>query len=301
MSRQRVADYISYLTVERGLAENSLVAYTSDLDHFVAHCRNRELELPDLTETDVLQYLRQLVEFGLETTTIARKAAALRGFFNYLEQEDVLQDNPTSFLTTPSHTQKLPNILSAAQVEDLLGLCRTEKPSGLRDRAMLEMCYGAGLRVSELLGLNMGDIDEMGYVRCLGKGNKERLIPVGRHAQAAVLAYLQGGRHHFMKPKRLHERALFLSVRGSRMTRQGFWKLLKQYGMQLNLSFPLTPHTLRHSFATHLLTGGADLRSVQEMLGHADISTTQIYTHLNKDHLRSIYRQAHPRSEMEDS
>ncbi len=300
MNPEHVGDYINYLTVERGLAENSLLAYGRDLNHFAHHCQESGLELADVSETDILQYLRHLVADGRETATIARRAASLRGFFGYLEREELVEENPTAFLTTPTRSQKLPNVLSLEQVEQLLESCRTEKPTGLRDRALLEMGYGTGLRVSELLNLNMGDIDDMGYVRCLGKGSKERLVPVGRHAQKAVLQYVHQGRPRLVRPQRSHERALFLSVRGSRLTRQGFWKLLKQYGMQMHLAFPLTPHTLRHSFATHLLTGGADLRSVQEMLGHADISTTQIYTHLNKDHLRSIYRQAHPRSELED-
>ncbi len=298
MNREPVFDYVNYLTVEKGLAQNSLEGYRRDLQQFLDFLERQGTGLKHICESDLLQFLHHMREQGQKPATIARKTTAIRGFGQYLEDQGILDENPAAFLDVPKKGAHLPDVLTIGQIEQLLSLCNTAKPTGHRDRAMIELLYGSGMRVSELLQLDLGDVDAFGYVRCIGKGNKERIIPVGRHALTAVDRYLSQGRQRLVKNVR--EQALFLSVRGTRMTRQGFWKLLKQYGQHLGLTQSLKPHTLRHSFATHLLNGGADLRSVQEMLGHKDIATTQIYTHLTKKHLRDVYQKTHPRWELED-
>ena len=281
------------------MAGNTLEAYQRDLRDFLIFCKDARLTTVDVDETDVIHFLRSLSDQHLKPNSIARKTASLRGFFQYLNQQGVTTDDPMAFLRAPLTQQHLPQVLSVAQIEHLLSLCPKDKPTGLRDVAMIEMGYGAGLRVSELLQMNLGDLDDLGFVRSMGKGAKERLVPVGSAAQRAVHSYLHRGRPALLRKGQPLEPAMFLSVRGSRITRQAFWKILKEYGRRMGLGFPLTPHVLRHSFATHLLTGGADLRSVQELLGHADISTTQIYTHLDHEHVRSTYRSAHPRAKRE--
>lgn len=222
--------------------------------------------------------------------------ASVRAFHQFLLREKAADHDPTVHIESPQLERKLPKVLSLEEVETLLNAPRLDNHFGLRDKAMLELLYATGIRVSELIGLNVGDVHlSMGFVRCIGKGNKERIIPLGRTAAKAIDSYLNNGRKKFMS-KKSSEEALFLNHHGKRLTRQGFWKILKRLTKEAGIEKELTPHTLRHSFATHLLENGADLRAVQEMLGHADISTTQIYTHVTKTRLKDVYSQFHPRA-----
>lgn len=299
MSLGRILDeYYAFLRIERGLSANTVQAYSSDLRQFHQFLLREELVLQEVEPTDVMRYVKALEEESITARSRARKVSALRSFFDYLVAEQVVQHNPCAYLSAPKLPQNLPQILSEQEVIALLDAPRLDKPSGYRDRAMLEVLYGCGLRVSELVGLNVGDIDELGFVRCLGKGNKERIIPLGTHALQATTDYLRYARERLVTNHR--ERALFVNARGSRLTRQGFWKILKGWAKEAGIKKDPSPHMLRHSFATHLLRHGADLRSVQEMLGHADLTTTQIYTHLDKGHLRDVYNKTHPRAVKED-
>lgn len=299
MSPGRVFDeYYSFLRIEKGLSANTVQAYSNDLRQFQRFLGNEKLALQEVTATDVTRYVKALEEQSIAARSRARKVSALRSFFDYLVEEQVVQDNPCAYLAAPKLALNLPQILSEQEVVALLDAPRLDKPSGYRDRAMLEVLYGCGLRVSELVGLDVGDIDELGFVRCLGKGNKERIIPLGSHALQATSDYMRYARGRLGTNHR--ERALFVNTRGSRLTRQGFWKILKGWAKVAGIKKDISPHMLRHSFATHLLRHGADLRSVQEMLGHADLTTTQIYTHLDKGHLRDVYKKTHPRAVKED-
>lgn len=295
MNWQRtLAEYAAFLQVEKGLAKNTVQAYLSDLRQFKAFLSERGLALAEVDADEVAFYLNHLAAQELSARSRARKVSALRNFFAFLVEEERVEENPCAYLPTPKLPRRLPQILTEQEVLALLEAPRLDKPAGYRDRAMLEVLYGSGLRVSELLALNLGDIDELGFVRCTGKGNKERIVPLGSHALRATELYVRHARPRLCKDYR--ERALFVNQRGQRLTRQGFWKIIKAWAKEAGIEKNITPHMLRHSFATHLLRGGADLRSVQEMLGHADLATTQIYTHLDKGHLRDVYRQAHPRA-----
>lgn len=293
-----IEEYLSYVRVEKGLAENTIQAYESDLRQFGTFLSSKDVQWLQVEPDHISAFLDSLEEKGLTPRSRARKIAALRNFFDYLVDEHVLRYNPCSYLGSPKLPQSLPKILSEQEVLSLLQAPTLDKPSGYRDRAMFEVLYGSGLRVSELVGLNLGDIDPLGFVRCLGKGNKERIIPLGSYAMEAATTYLTYARPRLLKNPR--ERALFLNSRGQRLTRQGFWKILKAWAAMAGIREEISPHMLRHSFATHLLRHGADLRSVQEMLGHADLGTTQIYTHLDKGHLRDVYSKTHPRAWKED-
>lgn len=291
-----IESFIDYLTVERGLAANTLDSYGRDLKQY---CRYLEeglkISARDASRTTVVAYLLHLQKQGRTTATIARRLAALKSFYQFLVQERLLADDPTADLESPKQQKKLPRVLTVKEVELLLNQPRPLLPSGRRDKAMLEVLYATGIRVSELVSLDVGDVNlNLGYVRCLGKGNKERIVPVGSAAIRAVASYLERAREELLRDA--NERALFVNHVGKRLTRQGFWKIIKRYAREAGINKPITPHTLRHSFATHLLENGADLRSVQELLGHADISTTQIYTHVTRGHLKDVYAQAHPRA-----
>lgn len=299
VSKQLLLEYLAYLRVERGLSENTISAYEQDLAQFYEYCQAERLLLHEVTQHHVREFLAYIGGTGLSARTRARKVAALRGFFQYLVDEGVLGSDPTGDLESPKFTMTLPDVLSIPEVDKLLNTPRLDKPTGYRDRAILEVLYGAGLRVSELVELNVDDVDELGYVRCMGKGSKERIVPIGRSALTAVALYTQSARPRLVRNPR--ESALFLNARGERLTRQSVWKMLKKYAKDCGIKQEISPHTLRHSFATHLLQNGADLRAVQEMLGHVDISTTQIYTHLTKSHLRDVYLKAHPRALKEDN
>lgn len=289
-----LSEYSAYLQVEKGLSGNTVQAYLSDLRQFQAFLHELGLDFAEVDSEVVALYLNHLADQALSPRSRARKTSALKNFFAYLVEEELADDNPCAYLAAPKLPRRLPNILSEQEVVALLEVPQLDKPAGYRDRAMLEVLYASGLRVSELLALDLGDIDEMGFVRCLGKGSKERIVPVGSHALRATELYLNYARPRLCKNFR--ERALFVNQRGRRLTRQGFWKILKARAKEAGIEKNITPHMLRHSFATHLLRHGADLRSVQEMLGHADLATTQIYTHLDKGHLRDVYKKTHPRA-----
>lgn len=292
---QLLTMFIDFLAIERGLTKNTLVAYRHDLTDFLDFLKSRNLLLEDLKKEEILAYIVNLKQQRKANSTISRHLAAIKSFFKFLQQEGIVHINPTSDLEGPKKQKRLPKVLTIDEIEKLLEKPESNNPLGIRDKAMLETLYGAGMRVSELLDLDLNSIDiELGYVRCMGKGSKERIVPLGNQAILSINAYLNGGRNKLLKnPK---EYALFLNQHGRRLTRQGFWKILKKYAQLSGLKKEITPHTLRHSFATHLLENGADLRSVQEMLGHVDVTTTQIYTHLNTSNIINIYKKSHPRA-----
>lgn len=292
--------FLSYLRVERGLAQNTILAYGRDLRRFAVFLRKRQKQrLEDVTREDVVDFLSNLYKEKLDSRSVARFLVSMRGFYKFGMQEGTVTVDPTENLESPKIRNSLPTYLRVDEINKLLEAPDLSNPIGLRDRAMLEVFYSTGLRVSELLNLRISDIDmRIGCVRCIGKGDKERLVPIGRKAIEAVQQYLERGRPKFARPASPppHNHVLFLTRIGRRLSRVGIWKILHDYGVRLGLRGRLTPHKLRHSFATHLLEGGADLRSVQLMLGHADISTTQIYTHVVEERLKQIYRAHHPRA-----
>ena len=291
-----VEEFIHYLAVERGLADNTLDSYNRDLNQFLGFLEQEKvLDLQKATRNMVMSYLLVLQKRGRATATVSRHLAALKSFYHFLLKEKYIEKDPTANLESPKLEKKLPRVLAVNEVEMLLNQPMGTDPAALRDKAMLELLYATGIRVTELIQLDVNHINvDMGYIRCFGKGSKERIVPVGSFARRCVDEYLQKGRSKIIKIKA--EQALFVNQHGRRLTRQGFWKIIKKYARRAGISKVITPHTLRHSFATHLLENGADLRSVQEMLGHADITTTQIYTHLTKGRLREVYAKSHPRA-----
>lgn len=292
-----IAEFVNYLAVERGLAVNTLESYGRDLRQFAQYLDSqpRGAAFDKATRSVILGYLLAMQRQGKATATIARRLAALKAFYQYLLRENQITDDPTADLESPKLQRRLPKVLTVREVEEILRQPDTSVSAGKRDKAMLELLYATGIRVSELVSLNLGDVNlDQGYLRCIGKGDKERLVPIGSMAISCLKDYIQSGRPKLLRDPR--ERCLFANHHGHRLTRQGFWKIVKKYAMEANISKEITPHTLRHSFATHLLENGADLRSVQEMLGHADISTTQIYTHLTQTRLKEVYAKAHPRA-----
>jgi len=295
MERQ-IDQFVHYLAVEKGLAHNTLVSYSCDLNQFLEFINQRGVRGWEDVDADLISsYVYNLRRAGRSVATISRKIASLRTFFQFLVQEKLLLKDPSLLLETPRQEKKLPVVLSVEEVELLLGQPNCAKIKGIRDKAILEVLYGTGLRVSELLSLEEGQINfDLGFVRCIGKGNKERLVPLGQTAAAATRLYLEQARPKLRKIP--GERAIFLNQQGKRLSRQACWKVIKKYARLAGIGKDITPHTLRHSFATHLLENGADLRAVQEMLGHADIATTQIYTHITNQHLREVYDRTHPRS-----
>ncbi len=291
-----IDNYLYYLAAERGLAENTLEAYRHDLEEFARFLVERQIALVAADRLVITAYLLQLRQAGIAHTSLARRLAALRGFYRFLCREALLDKDPTAVMQTPRRARKLPVVLVPAEVEALLRQPLILEPRGLRDRAILELLYASGLRVSEVCQLGLDQVDlRVGYVRCIGKGSKERIVPFGDVAGQALDEYLRRARAKLLR-KNKAEPALFLNRLGQRITRQGLWKIIKAYARQAGINKNLSPHTLRHSFATHLLENGADLRAVQEMLGHADISTTQIYTHLTRARLKEIYQRSHPRA-----
>lgn len=291
-----IRQYMDYISVERGLAYNTLQSYRSDLLFFADFCLKKGYDpMGDTARSAVMAYLIGLKREGMASTTSSRRLAAIKSFYKYCLGEGITDVDPTENIESGKRSLKLPGVLSVAEVDVLLNQPRRDTPAGLRDKAMLEVIYACGTRVSELTGLNVGDVNiEQKYIRCLGKGAKERIVPMGKLAAGSVRDYLAGARGRLTKGKATP--ALFINRLGSRLTRQGFWKIIKNYARLGGISKDITPHTLRHSFATHMLENGADLRSVQELLGHADIATTQIYTHLTKSRLKEVYRQSHPRA-----
>ncbi|HUF64430.1 MAG TPA: site-specific tyrosine recombinase XerD [Gemmatimonadaceae bacterium] len=290
-----IEPYQDYLTVERGVSARTHDAYTRDISRAATFARARGASAPpDLGARALRDYIYHLKDMGLAPASIRRNVAALRSYFRFLVAEGHVVRDPTERLETPKRWRTLPQVLTVAEVERLLTTPSLDEPLAFRDRAMLELAYGAGLRVSEWIGIGVKDVlFEDQLVRVFGKGSKERLVPMGRKALAAIAIYLRE-----LRPK-LEQGAgqgmLFLSSRGGPLSRMGAWKILRKYVEKAAIPKRVTPHTLRHSFATHLLEGGADLRAVQEMLGHADISTTQIYTHVDREYLRTVHKQFHPR------
>lgn len=293
--RTHSAAFLNYVQVERGLAANTLAAYRRDLEKFAAFCQQRKLALGRVDRGAVVDFLGWLYRNGLDSRSVARTLVTLRNFFRFLRQENVVRHNPTEHIESPRLWKRLPKFLTLEEVEGLLATPDDTTPLGVRDRAMLETLYATGLRVSELVNLKVADVQlEAGVLRCLGKGNKERVVPLGRKATAAVETYLREARPRLTR--RRSSQHLFVSRRGTGMTRQNFWRLLRAWARGAGVRTRLSPHVLRHSFATHLLERGADLRSVQLLLGHADISTTQIYTHVAQERLKQVYRSHHPRA-----
>jgi integrase/recombinase XerD len=290
--RSQTSAYLTHCRVEKGLSSNSLSAYASDLARFTAFTG----ENGQLPETEgIRHYLDHLYQSGLGSRSVGRHLTTLRNFYGFLLREGRIAADPTEHLRAPRQWQNIPKFLNLEEIEKIIKAPDASKAIGLRDRAMMELLYASGLRVSELCKVCIGDLNlELGVLRTTGKGNKQRLVPVGKAAVLAVQAYLDTGRAALLKGKA--SKYLFITARGGCLTRQAFWKLLAGYGRKAGIFRGLTPHVLRHSFATHLLEGGADLRSVQVMLGHADISTTQIYTHVLRSRLRDTVEKHHPRA-----
>jgi len=300
-----VLDFLAYLEFERGLSRNTLDAYRSDLLQFGRFLEKRELSAIDASGGDVSDFLSELAggsgtggasgRGAASPATVHRKTACLRSFYRHLRREGVRDSDPTAALTAPRRGQRLPQVLTRGEVRTLLEQPKGTEPAALRDRALLEVMYACGLRASEAIGIELADIDlDAQVVRARGKGSKERLVPVGRAATRAARDYLERGRPGLVSdPAEPH---LFVNFRGGALTRQGLYKIVQRHARGAGLADRMSPHTLRHTFATHLLAGGCDLRSVQEMLGHADVATTQVYTHLSSERLKDVYFRAHPRA-----
>jgi integrase/recombinase XerD len=295
-----VLDFLAYLEFERGLSRNTLDAYRSDLLQFGRFLEERERSALEAEPGDVAEFLEALARGGAERApaspaTIHRKSACLRSFYRHLRRDGLLESDPTATLSTPRRSRKLPQVLTRGEIEKLLSQPRGTEPASLRDRALLELMYACGLRASEAIGLELMDVDlHEGVLRARGKGSKERVVPIGQAALRALRIYLERGRPALVKGG--SEAHLFVNFRGNQLTRQGLYKIVRRHALTAGLADRMSPHTLRHTFATHLLAGGCDLRSVQEMLGHADVSTTQLYTHLSSERLKDVYFRAHPRA-----
>lgn len=288
--------YLNFLRVEKRLANNSLEAYSRDLRLFTDFCHSQKLNaLNQVTELSLLSFLIHLHKKGLKGKSVARTLAALRGWFGFLVREKLLKTDPTAEIESPKSLKKLPHVLALQDIDQMLKACNLKVPMELRDFCILQLLYATGLRVSELTHLTLNNLHlEEGFVMTMGKGSKERLVPLGKEAITAIKEYLETARMKFATKKATE--IVFISQQGGKLTRQRVWQLLNGIAKKAGLKKKITPHMLRHSFATHLLERGADLRSVQTMLGHSDISTTQIYTHVSSTHLKSLYEKFHPRS-----
>ena len=300
--KEDIDSFLTYLTVEKGFSDNTVAAYRNDLSRlasFVEEEATKQGVSPswaNFGRQGMLGYLLDLNQRSYAPTTRARKVAAARSFFKFLVSEGIIKEDPTENVKSPAVGRALPKPISVSQVRTLLEQpTKRSTPDAKRDAAMLQLLYASGMRVSELVSLNLEDVNTIdGDVRCFGKGHKERIVPIHKQAIQAIDEYVKEARPRLVRNDK--ERALFLNRRGDRLTRQGFWQILKEYAKSAGLEGEVTPHTLRHSFATHMLSGGADLRAVQELLGHANISTTQVYTHLTTEHIRRAYEQSHPRA-----
>ncbi len=289
-----LAAYERYLETEKHASANTVSSYMRDLRQFASYAADRHLQVQDVTESVVSTYLDYLSGLGKSTATVSRSLASIKGFFNYLVGEAVISRNPAAHVATAKAEKKLPQVLTCKEVELLLAQPQCTDLKGYRDKAMLELLYATGIRATELISLNVTDVNLAGcFIRCEGK-KKERIIPLYPAAVDALAVYMQN-----IRPKMIadmNEQALFVNVNGERMSRQGFWKIIKTYQEKAHIDKDITPHTLRHSFATHLLENGADLHSIQEMMGHSDISSTQVYAQLVKQHLKSVYNKSHPKA-----
>ncbi|PLS01645.1 site-specific tyrosine recombinase XerD [Neobacillus cucumis] len=294
----QLKSFLDYLIVEKGLAKNTIISYERDLKSYLHYLKSVEVihTLKEIQRIHIIHFLNFLKDQKKSSKTIARHIASIRAFHQFLLREKAAEQDPSVLIEIPKLERALPKVLSLMEVEKLLNAPNPNDHFGLRDKAMLELLYATGIRVSELIGLEIEDIHlTLGFIRCVGTGNRERIIPIGKTALAAIKQYIENGRPLFVKEKHKDD-AFFLNHQGHRLTRQGFWKILKKLAQEAGIDKELTPHTLRHSFATHLLENGADLRAVQEMLGHADISTTQIYTNISKSKIRDVYSKFHPRA-----
>jgi len=295
-------DFLAYLEFERGLSRNTLEAYRTDLLQFGRFLEERELSALDASPADVADFLETLARGSEErppasAATVHRKSACLRSFYRHLRRDGLLDSDPTATVSGPRRSRKLPQVLTRGEIERLLSQPAGTEPAALRDRALLEVMYACGLRASEAIGLELADLDiEEGVLRARGKGSKERIVPVGHAALTALRTYLERGRPRLVKSAETH---VFINFRGGALTRQGLYKIVRRHALGAGLADRMSPHTLRHTFATHLLAGGCDLRSVQEMLGHADVATTQLYTHLSSERLKDVYFRAHPRATLD--
>jgi integrase/recombinase XerD len=293
-----ISSFVTHVRVEKGLSANTISAYRRDLVKFESFAKKRKLLLETVSRDDLIDFLAGLYREKLESRTVARHLVTLRNFFRFAQIQELITADPSINLESPKIRRSLPGYLRLDEVEKLLNQPNAKTALGMRDRAMLEVFYSTGLRVSELVSLRVSDLDgKTGCLRCIGKGDKERIVPVGRKALGMVDEYLREARPELLRQaKAANAPTLFVNRRGANLSRVGVWKILSAYGRRAGLRVALTPHMLRHSFATHLLERGADLRSVQLMLGHADISTTQIYTHVVEERLKQVYKAHHPRA-----
>jgi integrase/recombinase XerD len=293
--REKVDEYLNYLAVEKGASLHTLEAYSRDLNRFLDHAaKSGSTSIDNIDSNEIVSHLGELKKEGLSSNSINRALAAIRGFYKYLIREDIVEENPVARVGLAKVWMRLPDTLTREDMNRLLERPPLKTMQGIRDRTMLEVMYATGLRVSELIGLTMNSVNwQVGFLSAFGKGGKERIVPIGKVALELLNRYMEESRPGFRKGKETI--ALFLTRSGRPFSRQGFWKLLKKYAKEVNMDKKVHPHTFRHSFATHLLEGGADLRAVQIMLGHADISTTQIYTHVTRERLKEIHRKYHPR------
>ncbi len=294
--RELIETFLNYLSVERGLSNNTISAYRRDLNLYTDFLvKNNIGALSKTTKNDIVNFMFLQKDQGLNVNSISRRLTAVRIFYRFLVREKILKTDPSSLVDSPKTWKKIPEALSVNEIELLLHQPNIRQTQGARDKAVLEVLYATGMRVSEVVNLKMDSANyDIGFVRCIGKGNKERIVPLGKKAIESIKRYLSASRPRFLKNK--ESDYLFLNRSGSRISRQSLWKLIKRYAQSAKIKKPIKPHILRHSFATHLLEHGADLRSVQEMLGHSNISTTQIYTHINKDRLKTIHKTFHPRA-----
>ncbi|UXS74630.1 site-specific tyrosine recombinase XerD [Staphylococcus chromogenes] len=291
-----VDEYLRFIQIEKGLSENTIAAYRRDLNHYLNYLAAQKISNLDFIDRQIVQqWFGVLHDEGRSTKSIARFTSTIRSFHQFALREKYAAKDPTVLIETPKYERKLPYVLSIDEIDLLLTTPETSKNNGYRDRTMLELLYATGIRVSELINIEVEDVNLlMGFVKVFGKGNKERIIPLGETVIELLKTYIENVRPQLLKKQVTH--TLFLNMQGKPLTRQGIWKIIKQTGAKAGIQKRLTPHTLRHSFATHLLENGADLRAVQEMLGHSDISTTQLYTHVSKTQIRKMYQQYHPRA-----
>ncbi len=297
--QEQIGKFLDFLAVEQGYSENTIAAYRNDLSQFgrfLAEVDPLAASWAEVGKDNIVNYILHLKDREYASSTVARKVAAIKSFFHFLLADGIIEEDPTVTLDSPKVKKRLPKALGHDLVNSLLEeASKSSTPKGQRDKALLELLYATGMRVSELVLLNIDDVNlASANVRCFGKGAKERIIPVYDRAVYALEEYLQKGRPRLMKDPK--EKALFLNHRGKRLTRQGLWLIIKRYAEDVGMGSEVTPHTLRHSFATHMLSGGAGLREVQKLLGHANISTTQVYTHVNSERLREVYDESHPRA-----
>lgn len=294
--RELVESFLNYLSVERSLSKNTILSYRRDLEKYIRYLKDSNINsLSQTARKNISDFMFGLKDAGLSAVSIARNLVAIKVLYRFLVRERILTTDPSSLLDSPKLWKKIPDVLSGLEVEVLLEAPDLKTARGLRDKAILELMYATGLRVSEAVNLKIQDVHfDAGFLRCIGKGSKERIVPLGKESIQAIKKYLEEARPKLARSGR-EDAFLFLSRLGKKISRQSFWKLVKHYAKRARIKKDIRPHTLRHSFATHLLERGADLRSVQEMLGHADISTTQIYTHIDKNRLKMIHKNFHPR------